>query len=256
MQLPEGGPLPFRFERDNHPEGPVFKSPEVFWLSTVGTISDRRTEAIEGVMKEIATAIGCTHVWIRKENHCQRYVYNAKGERIPRYNVFGRQTGWVIADADCHMTVSMGVNDWTVSVQGHVYVTEDAAQIPTGLMQAGTRVHVVDGDDRILELYERSKRDGSKLPPRPAGSAQHCPGHPTYGMDDHWCEFPRFLTRALNDHYCPCPHTDVHPDDDHYCPCAHDEVRRADHYCPCPHHDASRMVDHWCPCPHDEMRFF
>lgn len=210
-----------------------------------------RTRAVMNIARQLAIEAQCAYVWIRRGNHDMKYIHNPDGTRVVKFDHNGCPTGFVMVEADPHITLSLGVDDQTLVIHGHINVIENDAKVPVGIMQEGTREHVTGGDGRVLELFEWVDRNCLKIPSQMC-PASHCHAHSVSELDQHICHIQNWKTQHLVDHFCPCNH-EIRGD--HYCPCRHDEIRRTDHTCVCPHKDAAGMYDHWCPCIHDETRY-
>jgi hypothetical protein len=265
MELPIGSVLPESFKKLDLPglwqsgDG-TLENPKIYWVAPVVypdngasplEFENPRTQAVTRIARELAVEAKCTYVWIRRGNHNMRYTYNPDGTRVVRYNPNGCPIGFFTVEADPHITLSLGLDDQSLVLHGHINVTEDDDAVPIGRMEQGTRKHIFGGDDRVLELFEWEDRTCFKYP-RPVGSSSYCHAHVITGLDQHICNLQNWKTRNLADHYCPCPHE---IDCEHYCPCPHDEIRRTAHTCVCPHENAADMHDHWCPCIHEQMRY-
>ncbi|KAK8085098.1 hypothetical protein PG997_006369 [Apiospora hydei] len=145
-----------------------------------------RKAAIEDIVQTIAVKVGATHAWIRSDVHTTGYSYDEFGNRLRLYNRHGEFIGYELVEKDPHITVNYGTSDTVVVVHGHVYVKTNRKGMLTGFMERGTREHVYNRDDRILELWKMT-RDSNR--PGPLGAARYCPQHPTETArcDEHYC---------------------------------------------------------------------
>ncbi|KAI1493625.1 hypothetical protein F5X96DRAFT_666541 [Biscogniauxia mediterranea] len=104
---------------------------------------------------------GLRFVWIISANHDQKYCYDKSGKRIQ-----------IIEN------VRLGTDENTCMLHGHINVTVNKDNVATGFMEEGSRKYITEGDDRILELWEYSKRPNAvQTSTKP--SKKHIQGHRT-----------------------------------------------------------------------------
>ncbi|CAJ2509487.1 Uu.00g145130.m01.CDS01 [Anthostomella pinea] len=254
----------------------TIEDPRIVWLGLipclpredpkeVPEIDNVQKKANENIARIAAQSIGCSHVYIRCTNHSTKLVY-MDGKRVALYDQYGRQNGWETMPADPHLTLLFGMSLGTVCIHGHATVRLDENKTPIDF--ASTRIPelVVDGDDRILELFRWIDpmycypycpvhgKDEVMAHQCEVARPHNCPHHDSPTMLDHYCPQTQWGAKDLVDHYCPCEHN-TEGLLDHWCPCPHTLDRRDDHYCPCPH-DVEPGTDHYCPCPHRLARDF
>lgn len=197
-------------------------SPAAIWTCIPPPENQAPKEAIEDMVQRVAVMVGATHARIRSTVHKYGFAYDGLGNRITVFNEHGEFENWRFIRKDAHITVDFGFGEDHVAVHGHVYVKADDQATPTGLMDVGTRKHICEGDERILELWKQADRRN----------------RPSIGHNESSLKRPCWQEEFLIDHYCRCEHRDVGLEDDHYCPCPHIKLLEVDHYCPlepCPH---------------------
>ncbi|KAI2603432.1 uncharacterized protein GGS25DRAFT_526465 [Hypoxylon fragiforme] len=232
--------------------------PLIVWLGKMPKDSEIK-EANEDIARRTALELGLiTHVYIRCAAQSSKFV-DRDGKRIPIWNpdtiAFQHET----KEADPHLSLAFGTNSTSLVLYGYVNVTVDEEGKPIDFATSRIEDHVVDGDDRILEIfeYEATQQDCapycSKHVSReklintcPLAQARGCPRHDMDGLLDHWCPRAHWRTEIYGDHYCPCLH-DISDLEDHYCPCHHDRLRWMENR-NCPHKISwNARLTHYCP---------
>ncbi|KAI1395007.1 hypothetical protein F4819DRAFT_506264 [Hypoxylon fuscum] len=242
IEMPKGKPRP-KFTGDSESkrksgEGTV-GDPMITWVGTIPSDAEIRT-ANEGFACRAAKSLKkVTHVYIRCATQSSMFV-DRDGKRIPIWNPDTIQFHHRTVEADPHMCLAFGTEARNLVLYGYVHVVIDESGKPTGFATVRNDNKLVDGDDRIFELFEYDAQQNDCAPycPSHASSAvlidtckfaqpRCCPLHNTEGLLDHWCRRTRWKTEVYGDHYCPCPHSLIDLMD-HYCPCPHDQVRRTE----------------------------
>ncbi|KAI1385839.1 uncharacterized protein F4822DRAFT_355974 [Hypoxylon trugodes] len=239
MEMPEGKARP-KFngedEEDRASGSGTVEDPKLVWLGKVPLDAELR-EANQTLAREAALSLDeVTHVYIRYAAQSNKFI-NRDGDRIRIFNpdtiLFGHRS----AKADPHMSLAFGTDAGTLSVYGYINVDVDEDGNPVDFASSRNPEYVIDGDDRIFELffYEDEQQDCAPYCPTHAkneklvdacwlASARGCRHHNTQGLLDHHCPRPHWRANAFADHYCHCHHN-VAGTLDHYCPCRHDRAR-------------------------------
>ncbi|KAI0599561.1 hypothetical protein F4775DRAFT_591346 [Biscogniauxia sp. FL1348] len=115
-----------------------------------------RGRAVEQIANEVLDMTGLRFVWIISPNHDQKYCYDESGKRIQV--IENGKKKWKTEKADHHITVRLGTDENTCMLHGHINVTVNKDNVVTGFMEEGSRKYITEGDDRIIELWEYTKR--------------------------------------------------------------------------------------------------
>ncbi|KAI1453740.1 hypothetical protein F4805DRAFT_478212 [Annulohypoxylon moriforme] len=250
MEMPQGKRRPHLtrdFANDHTSGDGTVDDPKIVWLGRVPRDAEKKDANEEMARKAASRLETITHVYIVCGTQSSKFV-DRDGKRIHIWYPDTIPFQHKAAAADPHMFLAFGTKPDHVVLYGYINVTVDESGKPTDFEELRNADYVVDGDDRILELfsYEDEEYDCSSYCPRhKSGEAlihacedarpRSCPIHNTDNLIDHFCRRTRWRTEILGDHYCPCPH---------------DKAGLLDHYCPCPH-DKKRLMDNvWHHCPH------
>ncbi|KAI1653487.1 hypothetical protein F4813DRAFT_399882 [Daldinia decipiens] len=262
MDMPLGKPRP-RFvgetDQDRISGSGTIEDPELVWLGAIPSDTITR-EANEDIVRKAARSLETvTNVYIRCAVQSTMYV-DRNGKRIHIWNPdrinFRNRT----RRTDPHIAVAFGTTPDNLVLYGFIHVAIDENGKPVDFAAYRDNKYVLDGDDRVFELfkYNADQRDCGPYCPSharqevlidscelamPAG----CPLHNTEGLLDHFCFRARWKTEGYCDHYCPCLH-DTSESMDHYCPCPHDQVRLMVDLPHCPHMMPKKeRPAHYCP---------
>ncbi|OTA92707.1 hypothetical protein M434DRAFT_396268 [Hypoxylon sp. CO27-5] len=259
MEIPQGKPRPKfvgEFEKHRVSGSGSVGDPAIMWLGNI-PLNVEEKEANEGIVRWAVSSLDAiTHIYIIYGTRFTKFV-DRDGQRICIWNPdSGIHFHHGTTAADPHISLVTGTNEDNLVLYGYINVVVDEYGKPTGLARYRNPEHVVDGDDRILELfpYEEDQHycapycqddhevliDACKL-----ARAQGCILHDTEGLLDHFCFRTRWNTGSYGDHFCPCRHNHKRLAD-HYCPCVHEIVRSNEqNYC---WHEAlwSDDDDHYC----------
>ncbi|KAI2606764.1 hypothetical protein GGR54DRAFT_620046 [Hypoxylon sp. NC1633] len=260
-EIPNGRPRPkFIGESEDRKAGSgKVKDPLIIWLSKVPVDAEAR-RANHAIARRAALKIGSiTHVYIRCGTQSSRFV-DRDGKSIHIWNPdiisFQHRT----AVADPHISLAFGTDADNLVLYGYVNVAIDERGNPVDFATTRDKDIVIDGDDRIFELFEYRADEQDCAPYCPNHASREalldacqvsrpkrCPLHETEGLLDHWCRRTRWKTEVYGDHFCHCPH-DLAGLLDHYCPCQHDQWRRIQVLTHCLHEVPGKAKDtHYCP---------
>ncbi|KAI1088578.1 hypothetical protein F5B19DRAFT_470690 [Rostrohypoxylon terebratum] len=231
--------------------------PEIVWIGDVpGDVEAK--EMNEYVARKAALKLNIiTHVYIIYGARSHMFV-DRDGKRVNAWHSNDMNFQHQEFAADPHMCLAFGTGPDHVNVYGYVNVIVDENGNPMDFATTRNADHVVDGDDRIFELFEYNPDQGdcsAYCPTHAEGEkAVHhcdlakrrfCPHHNTNDLIDHFCRRTRWRAESFDDHYCPCSH-DLNGVLDHYCPCIHEKRRMTTYHCT---HHIPRKTPHTHYCP-------
>ncbi|KAI0886772.1 uncharacterized protein GGS22DRAFT_199129 [Annulohypoxylon maeteangense] len=262
MEIPQGKRRPHlgKLTHDSESGSGSIEDPKIIWLGKVPHDSKTK-KANEDIARRASSRLETiTHVYIVCGTQSSKFV-DRDGKRIHLWYPDGIHFQHKTTAADPHMFLAFGTKPDHVVLYGYINVTVDETGKPTDFATSRNEDFVVDGDDRIFELfpYEYEEHDCSPYCPRHKSGEESidvcedaqprsCRLHNTDNLIDHFCRRTRWRTEILGDHYCPCYH-DKDGLLDHYCPCPHDIKRlRDDVWHHCPHKiPAKAKHTHYCP---------
>ncbi|KAI1099057.1 hypothetical protein F4804DRAFT_337604 [Jackrogersella minutella] len=243
MEMPQGKPRPTfigESKKENVSGNGTVEDPMIVWLGKIPRDADSK-EANEDIARRAAFSLeDITHVYIRCAAQSSKFV-DRDGKRIHIFNPDTIHFHHRTTAADPHMSLAFGTEADNLVLYGYINVAIDENGRPTDFATSRDTDHVVDGDDRIFELfpYEADQQHCSPYCPthssnevlidacklaRPAA----CPLHNTENLLDHFCRQPERRTEEKrDDHYCPCSHN-LDGVMDHYCPCSHAQIRQVE----------------------------
>ncbi|KAL7619457.1 hypothetical protein AAE478_009996 [Parahypoxylon ruwenzoriense] len=174
MGLPEGRPRPVftgETEEERLSGSGTVEDPLIVWLAKIpppdsdaGIIT-----ANQDIARQAAMSLGdITHVYIRCAAQTSKFV-DRDGKRIPIWNPDNIYFRHRTAPADAHLALAFGTDADTLVLHGYVNVDVDEDGKPIDFATSRNPENVVDGDDRIFELfpYEEEFKD----------CAPYCPDH-------------------------------------------------------------------------------
>ncbi|KAI0838442.1 hypothetical protein F5Y06DRAFT_303764 [Hypoxylon sp. FL0890] len=233
MKIPQGRPRP-KFigesEEDRISGSGTVKDPKIVWLGKIPLDAETKKANEDAARRAASSLKTITHIYIRCAAQSTKFV-DRDGKRISIWNPDSIRFWHRTTAADPHISLALGTNADNLVLHGYINVAVDENDNPTDFATSRNPDYVVDGDDRIFELFPYEADEQYCAP--------YC--HIDHKVLVHACEFARAKeclfhdTKGLLDHFCfPRPgKIEIH--DDHYCPCTHDLTGLMDHYCPCIH---------------------
>ncbi|KAI1378069.1 hypothetical protein F4677DRAFT_443983 [Hypoxylon crocopeplum] len=211
MEMPRGGPRP-KFigesEEDRTSGSGTVDDPLIVFLGKI-PVDEEIKIANQDIAREAALRFkSITHIYIRCAAQSSMFV-DRDGKRIPIWNpdriLFYHET----KAADPHISLMFGTDASNLVLHGYINVTVDEDGKPTDFASSRNEDYVVDGDDRIFELFQYdldqqdcapycSSHASSEVPINSCELAQprYCPIHGTEGLLDHWCCRARWKTEV------------------------------------------------------------
>ncbi|KAI2464918.1 hypothetical protein F4781DRAFT_411192 [Annulohypoxylon bovei var. microspora] len=264
MEMPQGKPRP-KFigesEEDRASGDGTVEDPKILWLGKIPLDAEVK-RANEDIARRAALDLETiTHIYIRCGAQSSKFV-DRDGKRILIWNPDSINFHHRTTAADPHMSLAFGTDADNLVLYGYINVTVDENGKPTDFAASRNADYVVDGDDRIFELFpfEAQQHDCSPYCPTHGSNEvlvdsceyaqpRRCPLHNTENLLDHFCRRTRWRSEIFGDHHCPCFH-DKAGLLDHYCPCPHDKRRltlmNTSHHCP--HRiPKNAKLTHYCP---------
>ncbi|KAI1204763.1 uncharacterized protein F4807DRAFT_454468 [Annulohypoxylon truncatum] len=236
MEMPQGRRRPHFIRNDSISGHCTLDDPEILWLGKAPLNAETK-KANEDIARRAASRLGTvTHVYIICGAQSSKFV-DRDGKRIHLWHPDSIRFHHQKTAADPHMFLAFGTKPDHIVLYGYVNVTVDEDGKPTDFATSRNSEYIVDGDDRIFELfsYEDEEHDCSSYCPRHKSGEEFihtcvearprgCPLHSTENLLDHFCHVMTLKTEILGDHYCPCSHDKVGLLD-HYCPCSHKGIQ-------------------------------
>ncbi|KAI1442842.1 hypothetical protein F5Y02DRAFT_420611 [Annulohypoxylon stygium] len=142
--------------------------PEIVWLGRVPDDAEAK-RANEYIARQAALKLNTiTHVYIIYGTQSRMFVDRDR-KRVHAWHVDDMKFKYRVLAADPHMFLAFGTGQDHINLYGYVHVTVDQKGNPTDFATSRNADHVVDGDDRIFELFEYDFDQGDCSP--------YCPTH-------------------------------------------------------------------------------
>ncbi|KAI1413294.1 hypothetical protein F5Y13DRAFT_189204 [Hypoxylon sp. FL1857] len=155
MEMPQGKPRPkFVGELEEHrvSGAGTVEDPMIMWLGKI-PIDTETKQANEEIARRAAWSLTTiTHIYIRCAAQASKFV-DRDGKRISIWNpdsiCFHHETTL----ADPHISLALGTSAENLVLYGFINVAVDENSRPIDFATSRNPEHVIDGDDRIFELF-------------------------------------------------------------------------------------------------------